>query len=224
MSLHIICVLLLLGADHVDLIILSHTISEDTTWYYKQLTTEPSLITEIQFSIVSIDAPHTLRFNLYTTKDHINIEKKCSFQAYGQLFNEHLWVPLRPTNNVCLKDKNGLLHCEGKTVIQDFKPRRISFSFENPCEFPHANSLKGLSFNISVSSQRNKSECVPVQNRRNLKDCAKFYSFASFPNLLGGQEQEAIYTAAALWYIVVPTNAWWLLQVSVGNVVLHFWS
>ena len=201
MYLYTICILLLLGADHVDLIILSHTISEDTMWYYKQLTTEPSLITEIEFSIVSIDAPHTLKFNLYTTKDHINIEKKCSFQANGQLFNEHLWVPLRSTNNACLKDKNGLVHCAGKTVIQDFKLRRISFSFGNPCEFPHANSLKGLSFNISVSSQRNKSECVPVQNRRNLKDCAKFYPFASFPNLLGGQEQEAIYTAGATFLL-----------------------
>ena len=202
MSLSIICVLLLLGAHHVDLIILSHTISEDTTWYYRHLTTEPSLIAEIQFSIVSIDAPHTLKFNLYTTEDKIKLQKNCSFQANGQLFNEHLWVPLRSTNNVCLKDKNGLLHCTGKTIIQDFKPRRISFSFGNPCEFPHANSLKGLSFNITVSDQRNKSECVPVQNKPNLKYCAKFYPFVSFPNLLGEQEQEAIYAAGSFYSLL----------------------
>ena len=151
------------------------------------------------FSIVCIDAPHTIRLNFYTTEDKIKLQKNCSFQNNGQLLNRHMWVPLKPDNEDCLKDKNGLLHCVGKTVIQDFKPRKISFSFGNSCKFPDANSLKGLSFNISVSDQRNKSECVPLQIRPNLKDCAKFYPFVSFPNLLGGQEQEAIYTAGSLY-------------------------
>ena len=179
----------------------SHTITEDTTWYYRQLTTEPSLIVEIQFSVVSIETPHTIRLNFYTTEDNINLQENCSFQNNGQLLNGYLWVPLKSTNNDCLKDKNGLLHCAGKTVIQDFKPRRISFSFGNACKFPTEMSLKGLSFNISVSDQKNKSECVPVQNRRNLKDCGKFYPFASFPNLLGEQLQEAIDTAGSLFSV-----------------------
>ena len=75
----------------------------------------------------------------------------------------------------------------------------MSSSVSNGCEYLDKKSLKGLSFNISVSGQRNKSECVPVQNKHNFKDCAKFYPFASFPNLLGGQEQEAIYTAGSLY-------------------------
>ena len=90
---------------------------------------------------------------------------------------------------------------QGKLSYKTLNYEGFLFHSENPCEFPHANSLKGLSFNISVSSQRNKSECVPVQNIRNLKDCAKFYPFASFPNLLGGQEQEAIYTAGATFLL-----------------------
>ena len=187
MSLYTICVLLLLLKLHqVTTVMYSHTISEDTTWYYQQLTTEPSLIVEIEFSIVCIHAKHSFKFDLYKTKDHINIEKKCSFQANGQLHNEHLWVPLRSGNfkeNVCLKDKNGLLHCTGKTVIQDFKPRRISFSFGKACEYTDEALLKGLSFNISVSGQRNKTDCVPLYNR-NMLNCVKFYPFASFPNLL----------------------------------------
>ena len=200
MSLCTICVLMLLKLHQVTAVMYSHTVTEDTTWYYKQLTTEPSLIVEIQFSIVSIHVPHTIRLNFYTTEDKINLQENCSFQNNGQLLNGYLWVPLKPDNEDCLKDKNGLLHCAGKTVIQDFKPRRISFSFGNSCKFPKEMSLKGLSFNISVSGQRNKSECVPVQIRRNLKDCGKFYTFASFPNLLGEQEQEAIYTALSVYF------------------------
>ena len=195
MSLYTICVLLLLLKLHqVTTVMYSHTISEDTTWYYQQLTTEPSLIVEIEFSIVCIHAKHSFKYDLYKTKDHINIEKKCSFQANGQLHNEHLWVPLRSGNfkeNVCLKDKNGLLHCTGKTVIQDFKPRRISFSFGKACEYTDEALLKGLSFNISVSGQRNKTDCVPLYNR-NMLNCVKFYPFASFPNLFGSQQQEAL--------------------------------
>ena len=99
--------------------------------------------------------------------------------------------------------KNGLLHCMGKTVIQDFKPRTISFSFGESCENPDGKSLKGLSFNITVSHQRNKSECVPVQNEPTFKHCTEFYLFASFPNLLGGQEQEAIYTAGSLYLLFI---------------------
>ena len=154
---------------------------------------------EIQFSVISIDAPHSFWFNFYTSEEKSHLQKNCSLQDNGQLLNGHLWIPLRPGNVDCLKDKNGLLHCAGKTVIQDFKPRTISFSFGESCDNPDEKSLKGLSFNITVSGQRNKSECVPVQNRRNLKDCAKFYPFASFPNLLGEQEQEAIDTAGSLY-------------------------
>ena len=201
MYLYTVCVLLLLGAHHVDLIIFSHTISEDTTWYYRQLTTEPSLITETQFSVVCIDAPHTFRLNFYTSEEKSNLQKNCSFQVNGQLLNGHLWIPLRSTNNDCLKGKNGLLHCTGKTVIQDFKPRTIYFSFGESCENPDRRSLKGLSFNITVSGQRNKSECVSVQNKSNLKQCTEFYHFASFPNLLGEQQQEAIDTAGSLYLL-----------------------
>ena len=201
MSLHTICVLLLLlKLHHVGSVTHSHTFTEDTMWYYRQLTTEPSLITEIQFSVVCIEARHTFQLNFYTTEDKIKLQKNCSFQNNGQLLNRYMWVPLKPDNEDCLKDKNRLLHCTGKTVIQDFKPRRISFSFGNSCKFQKEMPLKGLSFNISVSGQRNKSVCVPVQNKHNLKDCAKFYPFASFPNLLGEQKQEAIYTAGSIYF------------------------
>ena len=193
MYLYTICVLLLLlKLHHVGSVTHSHTFTEDTTWYYKQLTTEPSLIVEIQFSVVCIEAPHTFRLNFYTTEDNINLQENCSFQTYGQLHNQHLWFPLRSINNDCLKDKNGLLHCSGKTVIQDFKPRRISFSFGKYCGILDGTSLKGLSFNISVSGQRNKTDCVPLRPKRDL-NCLKFYSLGSFPNLLGGTQQDAVF-------------------------------
>ena len=196
-----ICTLLILNIQLVVSVTYSHTIAEDTKWYYQGLTTEPSLIVEIEYSIVCIDAKESFKFNLYMTEDHINLQKNCSFQANGQLHNENMWVPLRLGNfkeNLCLKDKNGLLHCTGKTVIQDFEPRRISFSFGKSCEYPEKASLKGLSFNIGVSKQSNKTDCVPLYNR-NIFNCVKFYPFVSYPNLLGGNQSEALTMARATY-------------------------
>ena len=188
-------VFLLLNVHYVAAVRFSHTVTEDTTWYYQQLTTEPSLIVEIEFSIVCLDGPGSIKFNLYTTEDNVKLQKNCSFEAGSQLHNGNMWVPLRPQNKACRKNRNGLLYCTGKTVIQDFKPRRISFSFGNSCESPDRNSLKGLSFNISASGLRNRTDCNPIHWI--LAVCSEFYSSISFPNLLGYQEPEAIYTSAA---------------------------
>ena len=159
----------------------SRTITEDTTFYYQQLTTISSLIMEVEISILCID--YGLRFNMYTTTDNINLQKNCSAQHTDQMYN--LYAPLRTgtyQNNLCLKQENGLLLCTGKTVIQDFKARNLSISIGYSCNDPDRASLKGLSFNISISGQRNKSDCVPLHYTYRL-DCSKFYSFTSFPNL-----------------------------------------
>ena len=167
----------------------SNTITEDTKWYYKQLTTNPSLIMDIEFSIVFLDTLGTFRFNLYTAEDHINIQKQCPFQHYEQLYNEDLSAPLRLgsyKNYSCSKRRDGFRYCKGKTVMQDFKPRNLGISLGYGCHHSDARSLKGVSFNISVSGQRNKSECVPVQNQTSIsKTVASFTHYASFPNLLG---------------------------------------
>ena len=198
MSSAIAVMLVILNIKYVATIRYSHTITEDKAFYYKQLTTFPSLIMEVEFSILCID--NSLKLNMYATRDNINLRRNCSVQHYGQLFNEDLWFPLRSgsyRHYVCLKKDNGLLHCTGKTVIQDFKVRNLSFSIGYYCDHPKA-SIKGLSFNISVSGQRNKSNCVPL----NTTSCSKFYSFASFLNLLGFKLQEAWYNGGTLWKIV----------------------
>ena len=196
--------MLLIGMQQVSAVTYSRTFTEDTTWYYQQLTTRPTLIVEIEFSIVCLQGPRSLRFNLYTTEDNINLKKNCSLRNYGQLNNGQFWTRLWPLSYikyVCLKDKNGLLHCTGKTVIQDFKPRTVSFSIGNGCDHPGEISLKGLSFNISVSGQRNKTDCVPLHPRNQL-GCVKFYPFASFPNLFGDQQQEALNSAGTIINVV----------------------
>ena len=57
--------------------------------------------------------------------------------------------------------------------------------------------LMGVSFNISVSGQRNKTDCIPLQNRPQL-NCVKFYPYASFPNLWGQEDEEGRHIGEAL--------------------------
>ena len=214
MYLYTICVLLLLGAHHVGSIRFSHTITEDTTWYYQQLTTEPSLITEIQFSVVSIDYPHTFRLNFYTTEDNINLQKNCSSVKLMDSYSMDICGFLSGlTNNDCLKDKNGLLHCTGKTVIQDFKPRTISFSFGKSLWNPKRNFSEGPQLQHQLSLVREISRNVfQYKTDASLKRMwLKFYPFASFPNLLGQQQQEAIDTAGSLfllWFKQMPGDCY----------------
>ena len=201
MSLYTICILLFLGKQRIDCVSYSYTITKDTEFYYKQLTTEPSLIVEIEYSIIfPYVRDSTFKLNVYTTEDNINLQKNCSFYTNEQLYNGNLWVSLRPGKYIhylCLEEETGFLHCTGKTVVQDFKPRRMSFSVSNGCEYLDKKSLKGLSFNISVSGQRNKTDCVPLRNAPGF-NCVKFYPFASVPNLLGYKLDEALSTAEAL--------------------------
>ena len=199
MSLYTFCVLRLLNIHRVAAVTYSHTITEDTRWYYKRLTTYPSLIVDIEFSVVFLDILGTFRFDLYTTDDHINIQKHCPVQHYEQLYNQDLSAPLRLggyRNYSCLKSQDEYRYCKGKTVIQDFKARNIGFSLGYGCDYSNAASLKGVTFNISVSGQMNKTDCVPLHNRPHL-DCVQFYPFASFPNLLGSKQEEARHVGEA---------------------------
>ena len=192
--------LLLLKLHQVAAVMYSHTITEDTKWYYKQLTTNPSLIMDIEFSIVFLDTLGTFRFNLYTTEDHINIQKQCPFQHYEQLYNEDLSAPLwlgSYRNYSCSKRRDGFRYCKGKTVMQDFKPRNLGISLGYGCHHSDARSFKGVSFNISASGQRNKTDCIPLQNRPQL-NCVKFYPYASFPNLWGQEDEEGCHVGEAL--------------------------
>ena len=198
MSIYITVMLLLLNYQDVASVIHSGTIKEDTKFFYKQLTTIPSLITQVEFSIVC--SYNGLRFNIYTTEDNINLQTNCSLDHNGQVLNQNLGAPVRPgtyKNYTCLEQENGLLHFTGTTIIQDFKPRIIGFSIGYNCYDPDPTSLKGLSFNISVSGQRNKTNCIPLPNRPQL-NCVKFYPFASFPNLFGHKQEEARPGAEAL--------------------------
>ena len=158
---------------------------------------------EIEFSIVFIDPPERFSFNLYTTESNINIEKHCAVQHYGQLNNEDLYAPLRlgSFRNYLCNDSFGVRYCKGKTVMQDFKSRNIGFSLGYGCDHSNAASLKGVSFNISVSGQMNKTDCVSLHHRPHL-DCVKFYPFASFPNLLGHKEEEARHVGEAFKLVI----------------------
>ena len=202
MSSFIAFILVISNIQHFITTSYSHIITEDTTFYYKQLTTDPSLIMEVEFSILCID--YGLRFNMYTTKDHANLQRNYFCQNYKHLYNQPLWVPLRSGNHghyICLEEKNGLLLCTWKTTIQDFKARNLGFSFGYECDNPDRASLEGLSFNISVSGQRNKSECIPIYKTTG-HDCSEFYSFVSFPNLFGYSQEQAVEIGVALFQAI----------------------
>ena len=193
--------LVVLNIKCVSTIRYSHTITEDAIFYYQQLTTIPSLVMEVEFSIFCIH--HGLEFHLPMTED-IKFHRNCTAEHFKQLKNDDLSAPLRPgkyRNYLCLELENGLLNCTRKTVIQDFRVRNLGFYIQSKCIIPKIMSLKGLSFNISVSGQKNKSECVPLHETPTL-DCFKYYSSTSFPNLFGQHYGEAADFSLAFLLIV----------------------
>ena len=128
---------------------------------------------------------------LYTTEDHINIRSQCTHTKYGQLgnFNLHPSITLdrhesRPLK--CAKYTTNTIHCTGDITAQDFIPRKFSFSFGFHCKDINViNSLKGLSYKISIHGQTNVTNCVAL-SLDSVKVCYRYSHYGVFPNLVGG--------------------------------------
>ena len=88
----------------------------------------------------------------------------------------------------CATDNaTNMIHCKGNITVQDFIPRKFSFSLGFKCNLIGTNvSLKGLVYNISVHRQTNKTNCVSLSLGLTDKCYPCFYSIHSaMSNLLG---------------------------------------
>ena len=98
---------------------ISGTIEDDISFYYEELPSEPSTFATIEFSVWP--SSEYVDFQLYTTSNHVNIERNCLFRTYSQVYNKGMH---RHFNRDCdLEDG-----CKQSRMIQDYIPRKFSFS------------------------------------------------------------------------------------------------
>ena len=91
-----------------------------------------------------------------------------------------------------------MLHCEGKTTIQDYKPRHYGFSFGYECHISVKPSLIGLSYNFTIFGQSNKTKCLPFPHILNaIQECTKFYDHIFLPNMIGDPDVKSAQEAMA---------------------------
>ena len=78
-----------------------------------------------------------------------------------------------------------MLHCEGRSSIQDYKPRHYGFSFGYECRISVKPSLVGLLYNFTISGQSNKTQCLGTPQNLSEINCTGFYDYMSLPNMIG---------------------------------------
>ena len=169
--------------------VVSDKIMNDTQFYYRTLSVYPSKLATIEYSVnFNICSECKVKLHIYTTDSDIqnDIASQCHNKKYGQLRNENLHTPLNARLNpyrftTCILNKTDkVVYCNGKTTIQDYKPRNYSFSFGFYCgHYSKPPSLKGLSFYISIYKQKNKTKCVPAPVNKEFPSCWKFYDHMS---------------------------------------------
>ena len=138
-----------------------------------------------------------VRLHIYTIDGDIqkDTQIQCHNKEYGQLRNENLYSSLLPRQKpyrftTCILDKTDdeTVHCNGKTIIQDYKVWNYAFSFGFDCDHSERPSLKGLSFNISIFDQANQTKCSPMPGDIKQLPCGKFYDHVSLRNLTGDSD------------------------------------
>ena len=182
---------------------ISGEISEDVTFLRKAFPVPPSTRAIIKVNVsfsdrLIMEERHLPIMGIYTTEDHKNIKKQCTYLKYGQLANKHLHLNIRSDEGRllsprCSSDRDGTTHCIGDITVQDFIPRNFSFSFGFWCDSIDANrSLKGLVYNISIYGQTNEIKCIWVPYN-SVHECLKYYQHTALPNLIGGENIQAVF-------------------------------
>ena len=117
-------VVLCLQARSVEMYDITGKVENSVGFYFRNLSVFPSTMATIGFSIYYTrirPQPYAI-LKLYTTKEHINVQKQCSKYHHGQFFNEKMSFVLikrRYGKHDC-KEVNDTVHCSGTTVIQDY--------------------------------------------------------------------------------------------------------
>ena len=165
---------------------ISGTIEEENIkFYHMKLTNVSSTSITIEFSVnytlTNMYDPYVV-IDIYTTEDHINAGRQCSFLHYGQLFNDELHIPLntRSYKETPCEQTAKTRICNGRKTIRDFKPRIYYISFGYDCD--NVRSLPGISYKFSIFDQSNQTECSGFSHN---VYCSNFYRQILIPNLLG---------------------------------------
>ena len=180
---------------------ISDVVATDTSFYYRQFQMPPSKLATLDNSVmfnrtrVNGECERDICkviLDIYTNEHDKNLKINCSNDGFGQLMNENLRTPLYLRNRpyrftTCkLEDMDlDMLHCEGRTIIQDYIPRKYGFSFGYDCGISTKPSIFGLSFNITISEQSNKTKCLRTHQNLSEISCHEFYDYMSLPNMIG---------------------------------------
>ena len=174
--------------------VLCSAITNDTTFYYQELSKYPSRLATIEFSVQYQYNTTTgpLILDIYTDKhDALNAADECLNRTYGPLRNRNLHQLLVSPHTTCKEtnNQNGfMVSCNGKLKVRDYRPRNYAFSLEFECQWLTRSSLEGVMYNIRIYDQTNGTTCEKIHQKaasRMNVDCSKFYSYTSFPNLVG---------------------------------------
>ena len=169
-------------------------INTDTSFYYGKLSDVSSKVATISYSIKFKTTNTEVMLEIYTTEDDLNLNTKCSNDRFGQLRNENLHTPLTPRATphrftTCTSDNmdSNILHCVGKTTIQDYIPRKYGFSIGYLCRDLERPSLKGSLFNFTISEQTNSTNCSRIEHHGNdeFLRCHELYVYMSLLNMVG---------------------------------------
>ena len=160
----------------------------------------PSTRVIVEFSVSYLKSSMRHKYPLmgiYTEYPKLNIEKRCSYQPYGQLRNENMHPFLRVgpyRTTTCELSGADTVNCRGRVTVQDYIPRDFHLTFGFHCHWPRIYSLKGLWYNISFTRQTNKTEsCIQYAEKFHTKVCSRLYQQTSLPNLIGDESMDQIF-------------------------------
>ncbi len=190
--------LVLINRGYSSKVFLSRKITNNITWLMSELNTKPVTRYNYDFTVEFPTENCCPLFSVYSThRDYAKLE------CFGdRATGEIVWLKnymhkLDPKANTGNRDYDGsvasctekrdIIQCDGKFRLQDFEPKKRDFIFGFLCKDLHSKnlSLRGLTYNITVSDETNVVTCEAVDHSR----CSKHSNFATFPNVFGDYSQ-----------------------------------
>ena len=151
---------------------LSGRISENVSFFHEAFPVPPSMraIIEVGVLVPSNLVRKSRRYpmlGIFTTQNHVNIRKQCTRTPYGQVLNRYLHPGLTLDQNrskplTCeLFYDNLQVICRGFITVQDYLPRKFSFSLGFHCG--RISLLRGLVYAIKIHVS-NATTCLVMDS------------------------------------------------------------
>ena len=129
--------------QYIHSLSVSGRIENDTTFFYRKIPTDSPLSSAtIDYTVTFPIGLEYVNFGVYTTKDHINLQKRCTYHMYEQLGNKKMQTELDHHRNSCILSRDKL-SCQSRIMVWDYRPRKFGFSFGFYCKDTRK-SLRGL--------------------------------------------------------------------------------